>query len=139
MIRKLILYSLKFLSIQIYFVGFVYVSTITLYCYFWFLYTLHLFLRITYPIRMIKLEQSKYARMIHIIEIAIAVLLGTVPYIFFAVNTNFHIGSFPPLYCATGPVHVFYGTILPTILASCASLIMMLFILYKIHIVSYTC
>ena len=119
------------------FVGFVYITIISLYCYFWFLYTLHLFLRVANPIRMVKLEQSKYSRLIHIIEVAIAVLIGTVPYIFFAVNMNFHIAGFPPHYCATGPVHFFYGTILPTVLASCASLIMMLFMLYKIHIVSH--
>ena len=120
-----------------YFVGFTIFAITSLYCYFWFLYTLHLFLRVTNPIRMIKLEQLKYSRMIHIIEVTIAVLLGTVPYICFAINSKFRITTFPPLYCGTHPVYNFYGTILPTILVSCASLIMMLFVLYKIHIVSH--
>ena len=88
---------------------------------------------------MIKLEQSKYARVTHIIEVAIAVLLGTVPYIFIAANSRFHIGIFPPLYCGADPVYSFYATILPTVLVYCASLIMMLFMLYKIHIVSHIC
>ena len=86
---------------------------------------------------MVKLEQSKYARLIHITEVAIAVLLGTVPYIFFAVYSRFHIVVFPSLYCGADPVYNFYGTILPTVLVYCASLIMMLFVLYKIHIVSH--
>ena len=121
----------------VYFVGFIMFAIISLYCYFWFLYTLHLFLRVANPIRMVKLEQSKYSRMIHITEVTIAVLLGTVPYIFFAIYSKFHIATFPPLYCGTDPVYYFYGTILPTVLVSCATLIMMLFVLYKIHIVSH--
>ena len=119
------------------FVGFIIFAIISLYCYFWFLYTLHLFLRVANPIRMVRLEQSKYSRMIHIAEVTIAVLLGTVPYIFFAIYSKFHITTFPPLYCGANPVYNFYGTILPTVLVSCATLIMMLFVLYKIHIVSH--
>ena len=118
------------------FAGFIIFAITSLYCYFWFLYTLHLFLRVANPIRMIKLEQLKYSKMIHVIEVTTAVLLGTVPYIIFATNSKFHITTFPPLYCGTDPVYNFYGTIVPTVVVSCATLIMMLFVLYKIHVVS---
>ena len=117
-------------------VGFTYSSIISLYCYFWFLFILHLFLRISSPIRMGELEQSKHAKKAHIIEVICAVLLGTVPYFIFALQQEFRITTFPPLYCSGNAAHNFYGTILPTIVVSCASLIMMVITLYKIHVVS---
>lgn len=85
---------------------------------------------------MAQLEQSKNRRKVYIFEVAFMVLLGTVPYIVFAVKSDFHISNFPPLYCGAGPVHNFYGTIVPTVLTCCTSLIMMLFVLYNIHTVS---
>ena len=120
----------------IHFVGFTYYAITSLYTYFWLLYTLHLFLRIASPLRMTKLEQSKYAKTVHTIEITFVVLLATVPYIAIALQHRLHIATFPPLYCAAGPRENFYGSIVPTILASCASLVMMVIMLYKIHIVS---
>ena len=107
-----------------------------MYCYFWFLYTLHLLLRITKPLLMLRLEQSNHAKKVHIVEVTVAVLVATVPYIVFFVNSDFHISTFPPLYCGAGPTHNFYGVIVPTVVVYCVTLIMMLFVLYKIHIVS---
>jgi len=119
------------------YVGFTSFSILSLYCYFWFLYTLHLFLRVTFPIKMVRLHRSKYRRKVHAFEIALVVLLGTVPYIVFAAKSEFHIVNFPPLYCGASPRYNFYGTIVPTVLASCVTFIMMLFVLYHIHTVSY--
>ena len=127
-------YSNNYLCIH--YVGFIYFSIICLYTYFWLLYTLHLFLRIASPLRITKLEQTKYAKTVHTIEITFVVLLAIVPYIAIALQHKFHIATFPPLYCAAGPRENFYGAIVPTVLASCASLVMMVIILYKIHIVS---
>ena len=138
-------YRLNIYYMYIHFIGFTYFTVISIYCYFWFLYTLHLFLRVAHPVVMVQLEQSKYARTIHIIEVTLVVLLGTVPNIVFSIHSEFHIITFPPIYCGADPEHNFYSTIVPTILVCCATLIMMLFVLYKIHIVScyfywpYTC
>ena len=118
-------------------VGFSYYSITSLYCYFWLLYTLHLFLRVSSPIRMVQLEQSKHAGKFHIFEVTCAVLLGTIPYIIFASRQEFHIATFPPFYCGANPTQNFYSSILPTVVVSCASLIMMVIMLYKIHVVSY--
>ena len=85
---------------------------------------------------MVQLEQSKHAIKFHIIEVMCAVLLGTIPYIAFALRQEFHIVTFPPFYCGAGPTQNFYGSILPTVVVACASLIMMVIVLYKIHIVS---
>ena len=129
-------YYIRLSSVYICLVGFTYYSITSLYAYFWLLYTLHLFLRIASPLRMAQLEQSKHAQIIHSIEITFVVLLATVPYIVFASQEQFHIVSFPPLYCGAGPSQNFYSNIVPTILATCASLIMMVIMMYKIHIVS---
>jgi len=83
-----------------------------------------------------QLEQSKHAKRIHTIEVICAVLLGTVPYLVFALQQEFHITTFPPVYCGGSAAHNFYGSILPTVVVSCASLIMMVITLYKIHVVS---
>ena len=120
----------------VYFVGLTYFTIVALYCYFWFLYTLHLFLRVVYPMKMIKLEKSKHLRKLYVVEITFAVLLAVLPNIVFAINLDFRITTFPPFLCMANPNNVFYGTIIPTIMACCATLMMMLFILYNIHIVS---
>ena len=123
-------------KLHIYFVGFTFSSFISLYCCFWFLFTLHLFLRISNPIRMSRFERSKHAKKVHIIEVVCVVLLTTVPKFVFAVRQEFRIVTFPPTICGASPTRNFYGNILPTIVVSCATLIMMVIILYNIHIVS---
>ena len=85
---------------------------------------------------MLQLEQSDHAGKIHVVEVMVAVLVATVPYIVFLINSDFRISTFPPLYCGAGPTHNFYGLIVPTVVVYCITLIMMLFVLYKIHIVS---
>ena len=85
---------------------------------------------------MIHLENSKHSRKVHITEVTIAVLLATIPYVIFAARSEFHISLLPGVNCGAGPVHSFYGLIMPTVLVYCSSLIMMLFVLYKIHLVS---
>ena len=85
---------------------------------------------------MAKLEQSKHAKKVHVIEVVCAVLVAAIPKLFSAVQQEYRISIFPPLYCSASPAYVFYGTILPTVVVSCATLIMMVIILYYIHIVS---
>ena len=85
---------------------------------------------------MAKLEQSKHAKKVHVIEVVCAVLVATTPKLFSAVQQEYHITIFPPPYCSASPAYVFYGTILPTVVVSCATLIMMVIILYNIHVVS---
>ena len=118
------------------FVGFAYLTIINLYCYFWFLFTLNLFLRVTSPLKMNQFEQSSRAKKIHITEVIAVVVLATIPYIVLAVNSDIHFAVYPPFFCTAEPEHNFYGYIIPTVLVICVTLILMLFVLYKIHLVS---
>ena len=73
---------------------------------------------------------------IHIIEVTCVFIVGTVPYIAFAGASKNRIGSFPPRGCSGDAVYSFYSLVIPTVILSCSSLVMMLVILYNIHIVS---
>ena len=75
---------------------------------------------------------------IHIIEVTCVFIVGTVPYIVFASASKNRIGSFPPRGCSGDAVYSFYSLVVPTVILSCSSLVMMLVILYNIHIVSNT-
>lgn len=85
---------------------------------------------------MIRFENSKHSRKIHITEVTIAVLLATIPYVILAAKSEFRIGVLPAVFCGAGPVYNFYGLVIPTVIVYCSSLIMMLFVLYKLHLVS---
>ena len=85
---------------------------------------------------MTKFEQSSRAKKIHVTEVIVVVLLATIPYIVLNVNSDFHFAVFPPYFCIAEPEHNFYGYIIPTVSVVCVTLILMLFVLYKIHLVS---
>jgi len=117
--------------------GFISLSGIVLYSCFWFIFILHLFIRVTFPLQSIRLDKSDNSRKYHIIEIICALIIGTVPYIAFAGTYKFQTINFPPSYCVAEPTYHFYGTIVPTVVVNCINLILMLFVLYKIRKVSY--
>jgi len=121
----------------LYYAGFVGYSALVLYSLFWFIFILHLFLKVTFPFQSIKLDKSEHSNKYHIVEVVCAVIMGTVPYITFAATSKFQNVNFPPYLCGASPAYNFYGTIIPTILVNCVNLILMLFVIYKIHKVSY--
>ena len=120
-----------------FFVGFILSSTIVLYSMFLLVYVFHLSLRLLYPVKSRKLDQSEYSGKIHIVEVACVFIVGTVPYLALAAASKFQIGVFPALLCVVTASYNFYGSIVPTIFLGCISLILMSLVLYKIHIVSY--
>jgi len=119
------------------FVGFVLSSGILLYSMFLLVYVFHLSLRLLYPVKSRRLDQSEHNGKIHIVEISCVFIVGTVPYLALAAASKFKIAMFPPLRCVVTEAYTFYGSIVPTIVLACVSMILMLLVLYKIHIVSY--
>ena len=117
-------------------IGFVWTSGIVVYGFFWFLFIFHLALKILSPLKSSKLDNSDHSRRIHTIEIVTAMIIGIIPYIVFAGTSKYQFARFPPFYCLYNSTYIFYGTILPTLIPGCVGLILMLFVLYKIHIVS---
>ncbi|XP_065891009.1 uncharacterized protein [Dysidea avara] len=114
--------------------GFVATSTVVLYCAFWCLYIFHLLLKLVFPIWSKVVYNSVHSIKIHIIEVTCVFIVGTVPYIVFASASKNRIGSFPPRGCSGDAVYSFYSLVVPTVILSCSSLVMMLVILYNIHI-----
>ena len=96
-------------------------------------------MKLVYPLKSVKLDKSEHSKMIHVIEIFVVFIIGTVPFIVIAGNSKYEAVRFPPLFCLyTDTSYMFYGTILPTVIIGSGGLILMLFVLYQLHIVSVT-
>ena len=120
----------------IFIVGFAFASGTVLYGMFWFLYIFHLSLKLLYPLKSAKLDRSNHSKRIHIIEIFVVLIIGTVPYIVFAATSKYEIVRFQPILCGFNTTYLFYATVLPTIGVGSGGLVLMLLVLYKLHIVS---
>jgi len=116
--------------------GFITGSTVVLYCAYWCLYIFHLLLKIVFPVWSRFLYTSARSTKIHTIEVATVFIVGTLPNIVLAGTSKYVILAFPPTGCSGNAVYTFYTLIVPTVMLSCCSLVMMLIILYNIHIVS---
>ena len=117
-------------------VGLLFSSGIVLYGYFWFLYVCHLAIRMMLPIKSAKLFNSDYSRKIYIAEILVAFFIATIPSFVNAGLSNYKISTFPPTLCRSyGNLH-FYETVIPIMSTLCVTVILMLLVLYKIHLVS---
>ena len=105
---------------------------------FWVLYTSHLVLKLSHPLKSIKIFNSDYSRAIYIVEVLIALFIATAPSVVGAGLSKYRIVSFPPTHCENYGVYCFYSFIFLVISAVCVSVILMLLALYKIHLVSLT-
>lgn len=111
-------------------------SAIVLYGLFWFLYIFHLALKLLYPLKSAKLDNSNNSKRNHIIEVCIVFIIGTTPFIAFAGSSKYEVVRLPPIFCGYNTTYMFYATILPTITIGSGGLALMLLVLYKLHIVS---
>ena len=122
------------------FLGVVFFSGLVLYSLFWLLYIFHLALKLFFPLKSAKLSNSGYARIVYIAEFMIAFLIGTCPSIIGGAISGYNIKRFPPIYCDGFDDHayIFYSVTIPILTAVCISLILMILILYKVHVVSFS-
>ena len=124
------------------YVAFVYVgslaaSLIVIYSYFWLLFVCHLALKVFYPLKSAKFFNSDHSRIIYIAEILIVFLIGTIPSIILAtVGSNYGVIGFPPIYCALNSTYRFYVIFTPVLVTNCASGILMLLVICRLHLVS---
>ena len=114
-------------------IGCLVTSAFVVYAYFWLLYISHLALTIFYPLKSIKLFNSKA---IYIIELSLVFVTGITPSIVSAALSHYEILFFPPTQCGNNDAIRFYEVILPTMICITICGILMLLILYKIHVVS---
>ena len=118
-------------------IGFLISTGTALYGYFWFLYVCHLALRMLFPLKSAKFFNSDYSRAIYIAEILLVLLIATIPSIVSAGLSKYKISSFPPTMCRSyGELHL-YDTVIPIMSTLCFTIILMLLVLYKIHLVSF--
>ena len=108
-----------------------------MYSMFWFVYILHLYLTLIYPLKTSRVNKVLTSRVTHVIEMAAVIIIVTAPNIYFLATSQYQIIKFPPLFCGAGVNVNFYGVIFPTVGINCASLIMMLLVLQRMHGVSY--
>ena len=92
--------------------------------------------RIFSPRKYDKLFLSDYNKAIIIIEIFIILLIATAPSIVGIGLSKYGIVTFPPIQCGcTDRVYLFYTTVLQIVFGVLLCGILMLFIVYKIHMV----
>ena len=118
-------------------IGFLISSGITLCSCFWFLYVCHLALRMLFPLKSAKLFNSDYSRAIYIVEILTVLLIATIPSIVSAGLSKYKISTFPPTMCRSDGEFHLYDTVIPVMSTSCFTMILMILVLYKIHLVSF--
>jgi len=117
--------------------GFMIFSVLIMYSLFWFIYIVRLLLVLTYPLRSSRVYKLIRNRKIQIMEVACVFIVSVIPNIVLVANSQFYITSYPPVTCEASIEITFYGCIIPTMSINFASLIVMLFVLYKIHDVSH--
>ena len=113
-------------------------SGTVLFSFFWVLYTSHLVLKLSHPLRSFKIFHSDYSKAIYIAEILIALFIASAPSVVGAGLSKYRIVSFSPTHCEIYGAYRFYSLILPVMIAVCVSVILMMLALYKIHVVSLT-
>ena len=116
-------------------VGFVISSGISLYSYFFAIYTFNLALKLFYPLKSAKLYNSDYSKTIFITAILTACIIATTPSIITAGLSKYRISTLPPVFCRLKGTYFLYIVTLPVSTATYIGLILMLFALYKIHMV----
>jgi len=118
------------------FAAFIGITSIVMYSLFWFVYILHLYLTLLYPLKLYRINRILKSRVTHVVEVLFVIIVVTAPNIYLLASSQYRIINFPPLFCAAGVDVNFYGIIFPTVVINCASFIMLLLVLQKIHRVS---
>ena len=117
-------------------VGCLFFCGLVLYSYIWLIYIIHLAMRLFYPLKSAKLSNSGYSRAIYTGEVLTALFIAAIPPIINAGLSKYRIAIYPPLYCANTDTDNFYLTTLPILISVFISLVLMLLVLYKVHVVS---
>jgi len=103
---------------------------------FWLVYIVRLLLVLTYPLPSSQVYKLIRNKKIQYVEVTCIVLASVIPNVVLVASSKFHITSFPPVTCGASIKITFYGCIIPIMSITFVSLIVMLFVLHKIHYVS---
>ena len=110
-----------------------------MYSVFWLLYAFHLYLKVAQPKYSMQLDRLHHTKKFYYFEISCVLTIATVPYIVLASLSEFRIVDFPPKFCGLSSAGNFYGIVLPTIVVNCATVIILIVVLYNVHTVSDYC
>jgi len=132
----MIYYKTIIISFSLY-AGFIIFSIIIMYSLFWLMYIIRLLLVLIYPLPSSRVYKLIRNRKIQILEVACVFIVSVIPNIVLVTTSKFHITSYPPVSCGASVEITFYGCIIPTMSINFVGLIVMLFVLYKIHYVSH--
>ena len=117
--------------------GFIVFSVLVMYSLFWLIYILRLLLVLMYPLPSSRVYKLICNRKIQIMEVVCVFIVSVIPNIVLVATSKFHITSYPPVSCGASVEITFYGCVIPTMSINFAGLIVMLFVLYRIHYVSH--
>jgi len=108
-----------------------------MYSLFWLIYIIRLLLVLIYPLPSSRVYKLIHNRKIQVMEVACVFIVSVIPNIVLVATSQFHITSYPPVSCGASIEITFYGCVIPTMSINFVGLIVMLFVLYKIHYVSH--
>ena len=107
-----------------------------MYSVYWLLYAFHLYMKVARPQYSMLLDSWHCTKKFYYFEVGLFTAIGTVPYMVLAGLSKFEITHFPPTFCFLNSTGSFYGFILPTIIVNCATMIILLLVLYHVNTVS---
>ena len=106
------------------------------YSLYWLLYAFHLYLKVAQPKCSKLLDSWHYTKKFYYLEVGLVTIIGAIPYLVLAGLSEFQINQFPPLFCGLSAAGSSYGIVIPTIVVNCATVIILLLVLYHVHNVS---
>jgi len=118
------------------FAGFTLSSVLIIYSLFWLIYILRLLLVLIFPLPSSQVYKLIHNRKIQITEVACVFIVAVTPNIILVATSEFHITNYPPVICGASIEITFYACIIPIMSANFIGLIVILFVLHKIHYVS---
>ena len=117
-------------------VGCLFSTILVLFSYIWLLYCFHLTLKLIFPLKSAKISNSNHNKAIYIAEVSIVSIIAAIPSSVGIGLSKYRINTYPPVFCHSDRTYHFYTVVVPILTGACLCQNLMLFLLYKLHIVS---
>ena len=102
----------------------------------WLLHLIHLFIKIAFPMWSRKLDRKQTKIILHVVEVGVALSLGTMAPILNVIFLKYQFGRFPPVLCIPSKEVSFYTVCLPLCIMLAIGTILAVIMFWMLHKVS---
>ena len=102
----------------------------------WLLHLIHLFIKIAFPMWSRKLDRKRTKIILHVVEVGVALSLGTMAPILNVIFLKYQFGRFPPVFCIPSKEVSFYTACLPLCIILAIGTILAVIMFWMLHKVS---